>query len=96
MTSETRVLIELSDIAGIEFECQKCSTKILYPLAKQYDRLAEKCPNCFEPWFEDAPNRHPSEPKTSELVQRTISSLRGISNSSQVKARVRLHIGMST
>jgi hypothetical protein len=91
MTTETRVFIELSDIVGIEFECPKCATKILYSLSKSYDRLAEKCPNCFEPWFEE-PNRRISDPTTSELIRRTVESLRNISSTTQVKAHVRAQI----
>lgn len=92
MTSETRVFVELTDIAGLEFSCRKCGTKILYPLEKQYDRLADKCPNCFEPWLSERPNKQPGEPPIADLILRTLASLRGISETSGVKAHVRLHV----
>jgi hypothetical protein len=42
---ETRRLIELSEIAGLEFTCPKCELKITYPLNAEYS-LASKCPAC--------------------------------------------------
>lgn len=91
MTSETRTLIEPKDISSIEFECPKCSTKILYPLDRSYDRLADKCPNCFEPWFDDE-NRRISEESTPDLVLKTLESLRNISTTPKIKAHVKLQI----
>jgi Zn finger protein HypA/HybF involved in hydrogenase expression len=46
MTSETRTLIDLSDITGIEIECRECSAKVFYPRKKNHDRLVRQCPNC--------------------------------------------------
>ena len=92
MTSENRTLLELADIAGVEFECRKCGAKVLYPMEKQYDRLADTCPNCSEPWFADNPNRNPAEPSISERVKRTLSSLRAIGASAEIRAQVRLYV----
>jgi hypothetical protein len=92
MTSETRTLIELTDILGIEFGCQKCGAKILYPFRKQYDCLAEYCPNCNALWFITAGVRHPTEPTTADEVKRVIASLRKIAESPLVLAQVRLCI----
>lgn len=46
MTSETRTLIDLSDITGIEIECRECSAKVFYPRKNNHDRLIRQCPNC--------------------------------------------------
>jgi len=91
MTSENRTLIELSDIAGVEFECPKCGTKVLYPMEKS-DRLADKCPNCFEPWLENDPSARPGGQTISERIQRTFASFRGIATSAEVKAKVKVWI----
>lgn len=90
MTSETRTLIELTDIAGIEFECRKCGAKVLYPLAKHHDRLADICPNCYEPWFLNPANQHPSSPTTADGVKRVIVGLHNLAKSELVSAQVRL------
>lgn len=92
MTNEHRLLIELIDIAGIEFECQSCAAKILYPLARQ-DRLAAKCPNCYESWFIEEPGpRNPNVPTTVENVNKAINHLRELIKTPLVRARVRLLI----
>ena len=48
MTSETRTLVDVSDISGIELN--KCGAKILYPLEK-YQIALSQCPNCNDHWF---------------------------------------------
>jgi hypothetical protein len=46
MTKETRTLIDLGDISGIELECHQCKTKVLYPLDGTHgEKIARKCPN---------------------------------------------------
>lgn len=51
MTSETKTMIELSDVAGIEVECRECKAKIIYPIEKSHDRISQQCPNCNETLF---------------------------------------------
>lgn len=92
MTIETRTLIELTDISGVEFECPHCKAKTLYPFENQCDRLAENCPNCNEAWFLNPNPKHPSEPTTAEGVKKTISSLRKLGENQLIRARVRLAI----
>ena len=86
MTSETRILLEMTDILGIEFECRKCKAKILYPLQDHYERLAEKCPNCFEPWF-----LAPADQSANE-VKKIFATLRKVAGSPAVLAQVRLSV----
>jgi hypothetical protein len=50
MTAEHRLVIEVSDIAGFEFECPRCETRMFVPIAK-YDGLSLACANCRERWF---------------------------------------------
>jgi hypothetical protein len=92
MTKETRTLIELSAITGVEFECRKCEAKILYPFRKEYERLAEYCPNCNEPWFANAGMQHPSAPTTADQVKKVIASVKTVAESPLVHAQVRVAI----
>ena len=91
MTIEHRTLIELSDITGIEFECPQCQTKVFYPLAKEPYRLAQSCPNCNQTWLEidtKTANVHHSGDAVLELI----TKLRKATESSFVKAHVRLYV----
>jgi predicted RNA-binding Zn-ribbon protein involved in translation (DUF1610 family) len=92
VTSETRILIDLTDIRAVEFECPKCDARISYPVDKRVDRLADKCPNCYEPWIQENANRFPGSPSVADGIMRTMEMLHTIATSSDVKARVRLHI----
>jgi hypothetical protein len=54
MSKETRTLIDLGDITGIELECHQCKTRVLYPLGETGgEKLAPECPNpsCKVPLF---------------------------------------------
>lgn len=50
MTVETRCLIELSDILGVEFQCQQCKGRFLLG-ADTRQTLLWDCPLCKEPWL---------------------------------------------
>jgi hypothetical protein len=94
MTSEHRTLIDLTDIVAVEFECEKCAAKVLYPLAKNYERFLLQCPNCNENWFAE-PN--PVRPVGNDLepmkrVAKAITQLRDLVGSTDVRAHVRLQI----
>ena len=45
MTMEQRILIDLSDIVGIEYACSRCSGRYLIPIDK-LDAVIAQCPNC--------------------------------------------------
>jgi DNA-directed RNA polymerase subunit RPC12/RpoP len=96
MSREIRTLIELSDITGVEFECRKCGAKVLYPFRKEYERPAERCPSCGEPWFADAGMQHPSASSTADQVKKVIASMMTMAASPLVHAQVRLAINIET
>jgi phage FluMu protein Com len=50
LTAEQRVLIEVKDIDGFEFECPRCNGRVYIPL-KRFDGIPDRCPNCREIWF---------------------------------------------
>ena len=50
MTIETRCLIELSDILGAEFQCQKCEGRFLLGTDIRRTLLSD-CPICNETWL---------------------------------------------
>jgi hypothetical protein len=54
MTSEQRVLIEISDIAGIEIECPnpKCQVRYYVPVQRQ-NPVTANCPLCSAKWFSE-------------------------------------------
>lgn len=90
MTSETRTLIELTDVIGIEFECRNCKAKVLYPFQEKYYHLSEKCPNCGEAWL--LPDPHRPELVTADLVKKILAQLHMVANSPIVQAQVRLSV----
>lgn len=57
MTSETRTLIELSDITGVEITCSGCGYGAYYPIAK-FTELESFCPQCKIAWFDEVSSRY--------------------------------------
>src|SRR5690242_8599287 len=53
MTKETRTLIDLQDILGIEIECQnpKCKAKVMLPIQSEMPRHDYRCFQCQSDWF---------------------------------------------
>src|SRR5947208_169882 len=94
MTKETRTLIEVADITGVELQCGRCGACVLYPFARQIDRLVDKCPNCFDPWF---PNKSTaSSPKTdTDEILRAFAALREMAERKHVGAKIRFHVAIS-
>jgi hypothetical protein len=92
MTSENRTLVELKDVLGVEFECSKCQSKFLYSLSNQHQRLLDKCPNCFEPWFMQSLEIPFNQPSLGDQISSWMNGMRNISLHQGVKAKVRLHI----
>jgi hypothetical protein len=97
MTSENRMLIELGDLAEIEFECPnpKCEAKVTYPLASPPGRLMDKCPNCFEPFYTPVPPIPQRDPVLCESLLRWIEQLCKLRDNKDVKAKLRFHVKMS-
>jgi hypothetical protein len=50
MTIETRTMIELKDILGIEVECTNCRHRCTVPIKSFYGHMTT-CPNCNGPWM---------------------------------------------
>jgi len=92
MTSETRTLIELADISGIELECPKCGGKILYPLKEYAERLMSHCPNCNEHWFVGSENIPGNPPQGKESISDLIGALRAATGRTDIRARIRLQV----
>jgi hypothetical protein len=83
MTSERKLLIEVRDIVGIEFECPKCGVRVGYKMAEQFVRIVQKCPNCNEEFF---------LPVGLEGIQELIAQLKRDFRS---RARIRLQLSDS-
>jgi hypothetical protein len=93
MTSETRTVIELKDITGVEFECPGCQAKILYPFSKQYGRFATNCPSCNASWLlPNGPNTHPAAHTIMQELVTTFAALQKLLSDSRVDAKIRLQV----
>ena len=93
MAVHTRVLIELRDILGVEFECPHCGTKVLYPLAKPSQALAERCPSCSRDWFAPKnPAAHPSLPSSAKQVLDGLTAFQTLLSRSDIHAHIKLQI----
>ena len=90
MTSEQRTLIQLSDIAGVEFECKSCKARVFYPFDSAPRRLATHCPHCGDGWFFVDPNAHPEANKPYEEVRTVILQMQKLAANPTVLAQVRL------
>jgi len=93
MTSETRTLIEFGEIAGIELKCPHCSAEIFYPIVKNYNRLANQCPNCSEIWITSPdPNARPGTPILAMRLKEALAALQDLITNADVRAHIRLQI----
>jgi hypothetical protein len=91
MTSETRTMVELKDVLGVEFECPKCHFKVLYPAASSFERLATKCPHCYEPWFL-IPEGPQGEETLDDVVKQWLTVMRNLPTRKDMFATMRLHV----
>jgi hypothetical protein len=94
MTSETRTLIELTDLAGVEVQCSECQYLAVFPIGKVF-KIGSRCPQCEHVWFDELPNgreggRHPA----IDNLQKIASELRSLTRKDRtdIHASVRLHI----
>jgi|SRR5579872_3937825 len=52
MTSQTKHLIDFSDILAFAFKCKQCGVVVSLPIAgNTKDKRLDKCPSCDEPWL---------------------------------------------
>ena len=70
MVKETRTVFGLDDIRQVRIICSKCCGEIARSLAHSSNLLPEKCPNCFDEWWD----RH-SMPRA---IEATIEALKAI------------------
>ena len=76
MTTESRTLINLIDITGLEFVCQECGAKFTYPLHGTGTRKEiGHCPSCDAPWF--VTQRASDGPKNVQNFMRALERLAG-------------------
>jgi hypothetical protein len=101
MTKETRTLIELGDIEGIELECGACMTKVLYPLdGTGGEKMAERCPNPRCPAPESLFVFQGAEPMTKDRPCKAVDDIAALSRAvkslakgrADLKAKVRLQL----
>ncbi len=76
MTIQKRTLIELSDIAAIEFECSHCQARLSIPIANT-DRRIGSCPNCRQEWLPRGSSGSPSDEQLVELFIDRLRQLQG-------------------
>jgi hypothetical protein len=99
MTSETRMLIGLDDISGVEIECSKCHLTILYPISQLF-KIAPHCPHCKQEWFNAIPDKFPSDAAypAIESISSIAASLRALTRDDRtdIHAQVRLQLKAGT
>lgn len=92
MTSETRTLIDFSDIAGVEIECldPQCGAKIVYP--RNNHRIAKQCPNCNANLFLYGANGQSDSLNHITALSEIIDYLARHASAADLRAHVRLHV----
>jgi uncharacterized paraquat-inducible protein A len=94
MTSETRTVIEITDIAGIQIECRECKAMISYPIIKSHEKIASRCPNCNADLFTLTQNV--AAPASSETIQALTALIRVLRHfekpSPDLQANLRLQL----
>jgi hypothetical protein len=96
MTKETRTLVELSDILGVEMECPKCKAKLLIPMDAHMLRFGPQCFQCGADWFGASMDATGGLVSTAvEQIKRLISNINQLASKdrSDIHAPIRLHIG---
>jgi hypothetical protein len=70
MTYETKYLIHLSDVLGVELYCHECKGKIVLEQAAA-KKMFSTCPLCGKPWLDD-------DTKEAEAIRDFVNLLRAI------------------
>jgi hypothetical protein len=99
MTREIRTLIDLSDIQGIEIECQnpQCKAKVMLPITSQLPQHDYRCSQCNADWFGSTYDSRTGQGfaaavgQINDLMKR-ITQLAS-KERSDVHVPIRLHIG---
>jgi hypothetical protein len=94
MTKETRTLIDLKDIQGIEIECKKCKAKAMLPIDENLN-LGHGCFQCNTVWFtpgvDEVGQSFAVAVKQIEVLVKAIKHLTSTQRS-DIHAPIRLHI----
>jgi len=95
MTRETRTLVDLRDVAGLEIECPECGLKIIFPTDKPL-KLTPGCPHCNVKWFDELDDKMTGSRRYPALdsFKEIIAHLRALNleDRTDIHARVRFHI----
>jgi hypothetical protein len=96
MTSETRTLIELGDILGMELECPDCQIVTFYPIRMEsVKKLAAHCSHCNHLFFDMAttsvsgPDAHPALASIFAIIG-NLSRLTQVRTDIHTKIRLRI------
>jgi hypothetical protein len=97
VTTETRTLIELGDICGIDLACQRCEAKIICPIEKNGERVTEECPNCKEKWFTFKQGQGRMVSVSLDQIQYLMKVVTELSNpGNDLLAKLRVHVKVET
>ena len=86
MTIETKYLIELDDIVGVEFTCHKCATKTLMKPEGKESTHRRACPVCNEPWL----SRGAYEEKAIDAFLDALRKVKGMTNGRQFTLKLQI------
>jgi hypothetical protein len=95
MTSETRTLIQIGDIEGIELECPECRAKVFYPIEKNSERIGIRCPNCNCDWFILGDDPRYRSSVAVEQIKILLRALKLLNTPTDMKATLRLSVAIS-
>lgn len=95
MTTESRTLIELSGIIGIEFTCSECKTRVLFPITQPALQLAGRCPSCNAEWFPRIPLAHPQTPTPLQDFRDNLAEFQRFLRRTELQGGARLELKTS-
>jgi len=75
MTHETKHLINVSDVIGVEFECKHCHARISLP--PDATRALWQCPSCNEDWLLPNTDEHNAIQTLLAVFKSTERALQG-------------------
>jgi ribosomal protein L37AE/L43A len=76
VTYETKYLIDVSDILGVELECKKCKMKIALAIADSTKAIWE-CPICHEDWIIPGSDQQNAIQSLLRTFQNAVHTLQG-------------------
>ncbi len=94
MTKETRTLIDLKDIQGIEIECKKCKAKVMIPIGETLN-LGHGCFQCHSLWFTPSIDEiGQSFAMAVKQIETLVNAIKHLTSTqrSDIHAPIRLHV----